>query len=1080
MRKLFLTMSLAMMTLTMMAIPAKRGQWKTVTLADGTEVKVALTGDEHGHFWQDANGNAYVMNEQSQAYQQVDKQQLLENAEKRRAQASMRRNTRLKKAQKKIGSYGDYTGSKKGLIILVEFQNVEFQEENTPELYHRIANEENFTHSLGFVGSVHDYFRDQSLGQFDLTFDVMGPVPLKYNRNYYGGNDSYGDDKRPEEMVIEACKYIDDDVDFSDYDWDGDGEVDQVFILYAGAGEANGGADETVWPHEWELSAAGKSLTLDNTRINTYGCSCELQPDEVSYYGSVYSWKIDGLGTICHEFSHCLGFPDMYDTGYTGNYGMYTWDLMDMGSYNGDGFTPAGYTSYEKMEAGWQQPIELKGSMEITQMKALSEGGETYIVYNKAHPDEYYLLENRQKTHWDKELEGNGLLIMHVDYDQSVWESNAVNTTSSRYTTNTHQRCTIFKADNKDNYSSYSGRTSSDIAGDPYPYSTNNKLTNTSSPKAELYNANSDGTKLMNVDITDITRNSNSTISFNFSDGTDGQGPTVLPEQTLSLTEIPAMTYGDEDYTLPAKTDQGLDITWTSSNTAVATVSGNIISIKKAGTANITANQAGNTEYRSFSKQFTLTVGKAKLTVTAEDKTMVQGEQVPELTVKYEGFKYQDDVSSLTKQATAKTSATSSSEPGTYTITVSGARGSNYTMSYVSGKLTITASAVVEKKEQTLDMPDEILLTYGDEPYPLPQTTNEGLAINWVTGDRTIFYINNNALCIRGAGQTTITAKQVGNDEYKSFIGTYQVNIQQAPLSVSVADCKIYEGDEIPEFEISYEGFQYNDDVSSLDKLPWAETTATSDSPVGEYPITLMGGSSQNYALEFTDGTLFILVKPVTSPDDDLTFAPLGIGRYTEFCVLNLAEDEQGNAFEPVTYEVEIEECTTIPGVYRLLNPYGPAFPFFDEVEWDATRDYHLVIHAEDPDAVYVNKQAIGRAEDGLYVYIQSLGSFLMETFDKTADEIKGTGCFGTLSNNLISFPDHGMIIYDGEDKEMVNEGAHTVVMLPGYNSAPTAIRSTNTDEQGKGHVYTLSGQRIDRTLSKKGVFIVKGRKVIY
>ena len=129
---------------------------------------------------------------------------------------------------------------------------------------------------------------------------------------------------------------------------------------------------------------------------------------------------IEGIGTICHEFTHCLGLPDIYDTAYGGGYGMGYWDLMNSGSYNSNGYIPAGFTSYEKMYCGWSQPIELKNDTVITGMKPLSEGGESYIIYNDANRNEYYLLENRQKTGWDAGIPGNGLLVIHVDYDPTL------------------------------------------------------------------------------------------------------------------------------------------------------------------------------------------------------------------------------------------------------------------------------------------------------------------------------------------------------------------------------------------------------------------------------------------------------------------------------------------------------------------------------------------------------------------------------------------------------------------------------------------------------------------------------------
>jgi len=230
--------------------------------------------------------------------------------------------------------------------------------------------------------------------------------------------------------------------------------------------------------------ATGSRINVNGVYINTYGCSCELG----------MSGKIDGIGSFCHEFSHCLGFPDLYDT-VGSAFGMDSWSILDYGCYNGDGFTPSGYTSYERMEAGWLDPIELTEYTSVSGMKALTDGGEAYIIYNDACENEYYLLENRQQTGWDAELPGSGLLILHVDYDEGTWASNTVNNDSG------HQRCSIFHADNSAKRSTYSP---SDVANDAYPYGDNNMLTDTSRPNASLFNVNSQGTKRMGKPITDI------------------------------------------------------------------------------------------------------------------------------------------------------------------------------------------------------------------------------------------------------------------------------------------------------------------------------------------------------------------------------------------------------------------------------------------------------------------------------------------------------------------------------------------------------------------------------------------------
>ena len=491
MKRLYITLLITAITLTAAAIPAKRGQWKDVRLADGTTVRVEMRGDEHLHYWQSADGRVFQEDSLTGFYQPRNIAELLKKSQARRSQVRRLQQTRRQQAAKRQASF---QGVKKGLIILAEFQDLTFQAGHDKALYNRIANERGFTNEMGFKGSVKDYFIDQSEGQFELDFDVVGPVTVSQDYAYYGKNDSHGDDVNPGQMIYEAVSLAKDSVDFRPYDWDGDGEVDQVFVVYAGVGEAqNQSQKNSIWPHMWDLqSAYGKTLTFNGVTVNTYACSSELS----------YGTSIDGIGTFCHEFSHCMGFPDLYDTGDEGNFGMGSWSLMDYGSYNGDAFVPCGYTSYERMVCGWKTPIELTEDTNVTDMKAINEGGNTYIIYNGGNHNEYYLLENRQQKGWDSELPGHGLLVMHVDYDASVWYNNEVNNDGKR------QRCTIFHADNNDIDSWYGMR------GDPYPYNGNDSLTNLSKPAASLYNANSDGTYYMNRGIRDIKERSEGIISF--------------------------------------------------------------------------------------------------------------------------------------------------------------------------------------------------------------------------------------------------------------------------------------------------------------------------------------------------------------------------------------------------------------------------------------------------------------------------------------------------------------------------------------------------------------------------------------
>ena len=542
MKRLFVTLPLALACMAVLAVPAKRGQWKTVTLADGTEVRVELRGDEFCHFWQAEDGRQFVESAKAGVYEPADIEAMTARAAARRqavAEGRARRAARARKAPSQAGRAASaYEGEKKGLIVLVEFADLKFADDHTPELYNRIANEENFT-DLGFTGSVRDYFKHQSYGTFDLTFDVVGPVEMPNGYAYYGANTWYDGRKMGDhpakmyELVTEACTMADEqnpDLDFTQYDWDGDGQIDQVYILYAGHGEASYSIDpNTIWPHEWDLYSAayygGVTFSpkyFDDKLLYTYACGGEL-----GSYGS-----LDGIGTLCHEFSHCLGLPDMYDTNNGNGYGMNEWSLMDQGSYNDNGMTPPEYTAYERMSIGWLAPIDLdKTEMTISAMPALGSNngeGEAYIIYNDGNLNEYYLLENRQTSgKWDAYVPNSGMLITHVDYNATIWRDNTVNSPSGQGY-NGHERCTPIQADE--------GKEMNNERGDVWPYGMNpGSLTNTSTPAAKVYNRNTDGSYYMNKSVIDITRNGDGTMSFTFTP--NGSGTTGIENVKVDATD---------------------------------------------------------------------------------------------------------------------------------------------------------------------------------------------------------------------------------------------------------------------------------------------------------------------------------------------------------------------------------------------------------------------------------------------------------------------------------------------------------------------------------------------------------------
>lgn len=249
MKKFILTILLTVTAMTMMAVPAKREQWKTLTLQDGTEVRATLVGDEHGHFWKAENGQAYA--ERGGVWVAVDGQQIIKKAKARRAKVNAQRVKR-----RTFGHPTTILGKKKAIMILVNFKDKSFQSSHDNALFNRIANEEGFSEG-NFKGSMADYFKAQSRGKFELDFDIVGPVTVTKKYSYYGENDDAGSDKHAGEMVCEAVELAKNEVqDWTPYDWDDDGYVDQVYLVYAGKGAADGGADDTIWPHAYDLTDA--------------------------------------------------------------------------------------------------------------------------------------------------------------------------------------------------------------------------------------------------------------------------------------------------------------------------------------------------------------------------------------------------------------------------------------------------------------------------------------------------------------------------------------------------------------------------------------------------------------------------------------------------------------------------------------------------------------------------------------------------------------------------------------------------------------------------------------------------------
>lgn len=407
----------------MQAKPAYRGPIQK-TQADGSQITVYMHGDEHFHYTTNANGDWLKLNTNGM-YERTTALSVNEVAQKRQAAPKMQY------MQQKAQTAYPLNLAKRGLIILVAFSDNNFQSENTLEAYKEMFDGDNYTYN-GANGSCKKYFSDQSMGKYVPEFDVVGPVKLSKSMKYYGENDYNGDDKHPALMVKEACELADTlfGVDYTKYDNDGDNEVDWIYVIYAGYGEADGASENTIWPHSWAISGESQALRLDGKIIDGYACSSEL---------SFSTKKRDGIATMCHEFSHVLGLPDLYATDNSTHKTMGEWDIMDYGPYNNDGNTPPSYSAYERYFMGWLTPTLLNSPQPVT-LEDIQVSNEAYIVTNTGSvsrmqgndplPVSFYMIENRQQSEWDKYLPGHGLLLTQINYSYSAWFSNEVNNNS--------------------------------------------------------------------------------------------------------------------------------------------------------------------------------------------------------------------------------------------------------------------------------------------------------------------------------------------------------------------------------------------------------------------------------------------------------------------------------------------------------------------------------------------------------------------------------------------------------------------------------------------------------------------------
>ena len=458
----------------------------TVSQPDGTQLTVRINGDAdfnwvstldgvvlkqvgNGYYVADIDTNGMLSSSGTLAHD-ASKRSSAEQSlcKKQDVKAFLTVNTRPERlaATRGFGGKGStsffpHTGSPRAIVLLVQFANRPFKVQprkafnqylnSMADKHQDFGNAENRN-----TGSVKRYFSDMSGGKFKPQFDLYGPITIPKSAAYYGEGSSSME--RYRELVSEACTMMDDSLDFSKYDADKDGNVDLVYIIYAGYGESVSSIDSTLWPKAF---VCGTDIKKDGKYVRLAGISNELNGHPDVHYSSTSGLLINGVGLFCHEFSHCMGLPDFYPTvspqwttangkqdfdAYD-NQGMEEWDVMDNGIYLYNGYSPTAYTAWEREKMGWLtiETLTREGKVEL---KSIDQGGKAYRIKNDKNTsgNEYYIVENIQAKGWNYKLPASGMMVSHVEYVPwafSVFHGgdNSVNNIKG------HPRMTIVPAD---------------------------------------------------------------------------------------------------------------------------------------------------------------------------------------------------------------------------------------------------------------------------------------------------------------------------------------------------------------------------------------------------------------------------------------------------------------------------------------------------------------------------------------------------------------------------------------------------------------------------------------------------------
>ncbi len=572
MRRFLLNVAFAASALAATAVAPYPGP-VTYTQPDGSPLDVIIEGNEHGQIYRLANSGKAMLPDAEGRLQDASSAQVMQ-VEQTIAKAEAKASA----ASRGVGlhtAYVGHSGSPNVCVILVQFSDVKFAVSDPKTYFSNWLNQEGFS-ADGNIGSVRDYFKAQSSGKFTPNFEVYGPVTLGSKRSSYASTSS------AYKMVHEACASLDSQVDFSRYDADGDGKVDNVYVIFAGQGSNYGGSN-APWPHNSECpTGLTTKKSVDGKLLYHYACTCEQ---------GYTAGQPDGIGTFIHEFGHTLGFPDFYNTNQNGNDTPYFWSVMDRGNYIGYGKTPIGYSAYERHAMDWLNYTELTDPAKVN-LRPMAEYNFA-VTIETGRSGDFYILENRPATGWDRGIYGGGMLIWHIDAsDQSALTGTPNNDSS-------HLRVKLVRADNNDSTDSN--------WGDAWPGSSNNtSFTSSSTPRMERWNASTgSATTAVDKPVTNIT-NTNNLVTFDFRGGSstnivDPDATTSTCTISVSATSGGSATINNSVTTLTAESGTSVTLRatpasgysftgWTRNSTTVSTSATYTLTLTEATAGNYVAN----------------------------------------------------------------------------------------------------------------------------------------------------------------------------------------------------------------------------------------------------------------------------------------------------------------------------------------------------------------------------------------------------------------------------------------------------------------------------------------------------------